>query len=46
MTSSGEVFAHYNGTAADHPARGSTVTDRTLRKLNLEVPGAPPTEGA
>lgn len=40
-TSSGEVFALYNITLAGHPSLGSTVTDRTLRMLNLRVPGAP-----
>jgi len=40
-TPSGENFALYNITAAGHPANGSTVTDRTLRHLNLQVPGTP-----
>ena len=46
ITSSGEVFALYNITAAGHPALGSTVTDKTLHKMNLHVPGAPPPEGS
>jgi hypothetical protein len=40
-TRSGEVFALYDITATGHPSLGSTVTGRTLRKLNLQVPGAP-----
>ena len=40
-TNSGEVFALYNITASGHPSLGSTVTDKTLHKLNLQVPGAP-----
>ncbi len=40
-TGSGEVFALYNVTAANHPARGSTVTENGLHKLNLQVPGVP-----
>jgi hypothetical protein len=43
-TGSGEVFALYNIKAAGHPAAGSTVTDKTLRKLNLQVPDAPPSQ--
>lgn len=42
---SGEVFALYNITAAGHPSLGSTVTDTTLHKLNLEVPGTPLPQG-
>jgi hypothetical protein len=40
-TGSGEVFALYNITAADHPSFGSTLTEKSLQKLNLQVPGAP-----
>lgn len=40
-TVSGQVFALYNIIAAGHPFLGSTVTDQTLHKLNLQVPGAP-----
>jgi hypothetical protein len=40
-THSGEVFAFYNITAADHPLYGSTVTDDTLNKLNLQIPELP-----
>jgi hypothetical protein len=41
-TGSGEVFALYNIVAAGHPAAGSTVTDKTLHRLNMQVPDAPP----
>jgi hypothetical protein len=44
-TGSGEVFALYNITAAGDPSLGSTVTDKTLHKLNLQVPGAPLPQG-
>jgi hypothetical protein len=44
-TRSGEVFALYNITSAGHPALGSTVTDKTLHKLNLQVPSAPLPDG-
>lgn len=40
-TGSGEVFGLYNVTAANHPSRGSTVTENGLRMLNLQVPGVP-----
>ena len=33
---SGESFAFYTITAADHPLRGSTVTDKHLREMNLQ----------
>jgi hypothetical protein len=39
---SGEPIALYNITAAGHPSNGSTVTDKTLMKLNLQIPGTPP----
>lgn len=44
-TGSGEVFALYNITAADHPSFGSTVTEKSLQKLDLGVPGAPLPQG-
>ena len=44
-TRSGKSFALYNIMAAGHPAAGSTVTDRTLHKMNLQVPDAPLPEG-
>ena len=40
-TGSGKVFALYNITAADHPSLGSTVTNRSLLKLNLQIPQTP-----
>jgi len=43
-TAAGDVFPLYNITAEGHPLRGSTVTDKTLHKLNLHVPDAPPPE--
>lgn len=44
-TGSGEVFALYNITAADHPSFGSTVTEKGLQKLNLRVPATPLPQG-
>jgi len=40
-TRGGEAFALYNVTAAGHPSLGSTVTDRSLLKLNLQIPQTP-----
>ena len=37
----GGAFALYTITAAGHPSLGSTVTDRGLRKLNLQIPLTP-----
>jgi len=37
-TLSGDIFALYNITAKSHAYYGSTVTDRTLRNLNLQIP--------
>lgn len=37
----GDTFALYNITLAGHPLRGSTVTDRRLRGLNLRIPHTP-----
>jgi hypothetical protein len=42
---SGEIFALYNVIARGHPSFGSTVTDKGLRKLNLDVPDAPIPDG-
>ena len=42
----GEVFALYNITAANHPACGSTVTEESLRTMNLKVPDAPIPQGS
>jgi hypothetical protein len=44
-TGSGEVFALYNVTAADHPSFGSAVTEKSLQRLDLQVPGAPVPQG-
>jgi hypothetical protein len=41
-TGSGEVFALYDIRAEGHPSFGSTVTEKSLRKLNLEIPKTPP----
>ena len=38
---SGESFAFYNITAANHPSFGSTVTEERLKQLGLRVPDAP-----
>lgn len=43
-TGSGATFALYTITAASSPSRGSTVSDRTLTKMHLHVPDAPPLE--
>jgi hypothetical protein len=37
-TSTGETIALYNITAKNHPSCGSTVTDKILRDLNLQIP--------
>jgi hypothetical protein len=37
-TLSGDVFALYNITAKSHLYYGSTVTDKTLRNLHLQIP--------
>lgn len=37
----GEAFALYNVTAANHPSHGSTLSETSLRKLNLQVPETP-----
>jgi len=38
----GTPLALYNITAVDHPSYGSTVSEDTLRKLNLQIPQIPP----
>lgn len=35
---SGRLVALYNVVARNHPSFGSTVTDSTLRDLNLQIP--------
>jgi hypothetical protein len=37
-TLSGDNIALYNITAANHPFQGSTVSEKTLNKLNLKMP--------
>jgi hypothetical protein len=39
--SSGEEFPLYNITSKHHPSKDSTVSNDTLRKLNLRVPTTP-----
>jgi len=39
-TGRGSSFPLYTIMATDHPSRGSTVSEQTLRKLNLQVPGS------
>lgn len=41
-TKSGEPVALYNITAAGHPSYGSTVSEKSLEKMNLEIPETPP----
>lgn len=43
-TGSGRVFPLYTIMATGHPSRGSTVSDITLQRLKLHVPGVPPPE--
>ena len=38
---SGGAFALYTITAAGNPSQGSTVTDSSLLKLNLQIPKTP-----
>jgi hypothetical protein len=40
-TSWGGLFALYTITATGHPSLGSTVTDKSLLKLNLRIPRTP-----
>lgn len=40
-TRSGDLYPLYNVTAQGHPYFGSTVSEKTLRKLNLDVPMTP-----
>ncbi len=37
----GKIFPLYNITLVGHPAYGSTVTDKGLHKLHLEIPETP-----
>ncbi len=36
--SNGGRFALYNITVQNHPLRGSTVTEKSLRDMNLKIP--------
>jgi hypothetical protein len=38
---SGQPLALYNITAAGHPSLGSTVTDKSLLTMNLQIPQTP-----
>ena len=40
----GNRVAFYNIIAVKHPSYGSTVTEMSLRKLNLKVPNTPDPE--
>jgi hypothetical protein len=40
-TPKGEIVALYNIIDQKHPRYGSTVTEHTLRELNLQVPATP-----
>ena len=42
----GEPFALFNITAEGHPSFGSTVAEKSLRELDLQVPGAPLPQGS
>jgi hypothetical protein len=44
-TSTGEAIALYNVKAEQHPLFQSTVSEKTLRKENLEVPQMPLAQG-
>jgi hypothetical protein len=41
-TAQGEIFAIYNIIDRKHPRYGSTVSEHTLRELNLRIPETPP----
>jgi hypothetical protein len=40
-TPEGKSIPLYNITMSHHPLRGSTVSDRTLHRLNLRIPQTP-----
>jgi hypothetical protein len=40
-TAKGDKVALFNIITQKHPRRGSTVTEETLRNLNLQVPAVP-----
>lgn len=41
----GDSFALYNITRKDHPSYGSTVSENTIKKLNLKMPEQDYSEG-
>jgi hypothetical protein len=41
-TAEGEIFAIYNIIDRKHPRYRSTVSEYTLRELNLRIPATPP----
>ncbi len=41
-TKSGEAVALYNITASGHPSCGSTVSEKSLQQMNLQIPETPP----
>ncbi|MBP1647608.1 MAG: hypothetical protein H6Q30_1053 [Bacteroidetes bacterium] len=41
-TRTGELYPLYNIMVKGHPNFGSTVSDKTLQKLNLAIPRTPP----
>jgi hypothetical protein len=45
QTGSGDHFPLYVVTAAGHPSHGSTVSERGLLKLDLQVPDTPLRDG-
>jgi hypothetical protein len=45
QTNSGDHFPLYVVTATNHPSHGSTVSEKSLRKLGLHVPETPFRDG-
>ncbi len=41
-TKSGEVVALYNITVSGHPSCGSTVSEKSLHEMKLQIPETPP----
>jgi hypothetical protein len=44
-TKNSEAYALYTVTARQHPLYQSTVSERTLRKQQLDIPPTPPPDG-
>lgn len=44
-TKSGAAYALYTVTAREHPLYQSTVSERTLRRQQLQIPPTPPPDG-